>query len=214
MIRTGPLVAVCLLLAGCGEDPARAVRIVNRPAAPQGKTTFLPANTPSAQPPDLDFCPPRPESSGGTSTAAIEGPCAFQHRAPVTCESMRDDFIAAFTRPAKNGGTLVVYINVERYHGPGTYDATQVFVAAQGGQSVFRWSTDTARAVVAPDEKYVLLPETRLELEPVHTGCTTLITPDTNHQFQCADNQPQPAAYAAEIISGKLVCGSIRRTNE
>lgn len=222
-----PIPILCVALVSCGrDDPAKAVRIVKRPAV-AAKAAVRKARAPVAaptvtytqtvEPPKgaLDFCPPPPEDAAGPSRFAASGPCEFRHEGAVSCESIQDDFIVAMTRKAKNGGTIVIYLNVEFYHGPGTYDGAQLFVAAQGGTNILRWSNDEVRATVGPQEAYVVLPEAKLELEPLLMGCDALIGPGTNHQYQCRDRGDiMFPVDGAEVISGMLRCANLRKSTE
>ena len=121
---------------------------------------------------------------------------------------MVDDFYAALTRKAKDGATLVIYLNVENYHGPGSYDGGQLFLAVQKGTVIHRWSSDTVRATVGPGQAFVTLPATRLELEPTLTDCSILIGPASNYLFQCSGlgNPKEAIPDPDEVISGKLQC--------
>jgi hypothetical protein len=158
------------------------------------------------------FCPPPANDSQGPSSFEATGPCGFRHPEAVKCESLGDDFITAFTLKARNGAALVAYLNVEAYHGPGTYDGAQLFVAVQSATTIDRWSSESVHAVVGPGEAFVTLPETRLDEEPMLVDCTRLIGPSTNYQYQCGTRSySRPAGdSAAEIVSGKLQCANRR----
>jgi hypothetical protein len=196
-----------LLLAACGEDPARSVKIVSRQPAPV-TTVFTPPRGPDR---NLipEFCPP-PEDSPGPGSFVAKGPCEFQQRAPVSCEATGDDLIVAVPRKAKNGATLVIYLNVEHYRGPGVYDGAQIFVAVESGEIIYRWSSDEVRATVGPDEAFVALSRTQLDQEPVRVACSRLINSESNYTYQCAATA-DAIESAAEIVSGKLQCRG-RRT--
>lgn len=202
------LTGCCVLLAACSDDPARSVKILSRPPAP---VTTTEAPTPAAAAPDRnrlpDFCPP-PDDAPGPGSFRVGGPCAFRHRPRVSCQSLADDFIVAIPRKAKNGASLVVYLNVEHYSGPGDYDGAQLFVAVQSGTSIYRWSSDAVHAVVGAKEAFVTLPETRLDQEALRVQCSRLIGPESNYQYQCAASSEANLALdnAAEIASGTLVC--------
>ena len=213
----------CLATIGCSEDPARSVKIAARPkrtaAAPAApvSTTHTPKVSRPPRVPDPgwhpDFCPPPAEGSEGPSTFSVSGPCEFEHHGAVSCESVGDDFIVALTRKARNGATLVVYLNVEQYHGPGTYDGGQMFVAVEGGSTIYRWSSDAVKTTVGPGEAFAELHETRLEGEAMLLGCTSLIGPSTNYQYQCDSTRDAPLAIdkTVEIVSGKLQCAAVKK---
>lgn len=197
------LIAASLVTLGCSQDPAKSVKIINRPNQPASAITLpsqaskpngnpakriapspppagaiampsqaapsiggpakITALTPPPQPNGLmEFCPPPPEDSPGPSTVIVQGPCPFQQQGTFSCRDLVDDFYTALTRKAKNGATLVLYLNVENYHGHGgTYEGGQLFVAVQKGTVIHRWSSDTVRATVSPNESSVTLPTTR-----------------------------------------------------
>ena len=50
-------------------------------------------------------------------------------------EALGDDFYVSMTRKAARGATLMVYVNVEDYKGPGDYKRAQVFVGIQPSRS-------------------------------------------------------------------------------
>jgi len=219
---------------GCDEDPARSVKIIDRsPAAiaaaetpsaavasAAGAASTSSANTaavaataarPSAKPRSgwhPDACPPPPEESTGPSNLTVKGPCAFEHRAAVICEPLGDDFIVAVSRKAANGATLVMYMNVEKYAGPGNYDEAQMFVAVQDGQSMYRWSNENVRITIGAGEAFTVLPTTRLEAEPMLVDCKRVIGPNTNYQYDCGGetNEKTPLEATFEIVSGTLQC--------
>jgi hypothetical protein len=228
--------AFWLLTLACNEDPARSVKIISRPpqqplkvaetsaAAPEKKTAphsravrvaRRVETTGSATPginPVAEFCPPAAEDSNGPGSLAIAGPCTFEHRAEVKCESSPDDFIAGFVRKARRGATVAVYINVEHYHGPGSYDGTQMFVAVQSGAGIYRWSNDNVRATVSPGEAFLELPAARLDAEPMLINCSRLIGPESNYQYQCGGQAGGSVAFAAtpETVSGRLQCAQAK----
>ena len=205
------VVAACLCFAACGDDPARSVKIIGRAPAPAIRTVTVPAKSnPSAR---LEFCPPPSGESTGPSSLAVTGPCAFEVRTAGACESIGDDFIVALTRKAKLDASLVVYLNVEHYHGPGSYDGAQMFVAAQGAKTIYRWSSDTVQATVGRNEAFVLLPRTQLDGEPVHIDCSRLIGPSTNYQYQCDGMGEATISIdnAPEVVSGTLRCAGVKK---
>jgi hypothetical protein len=203
---------LCLVIAACSEDPARFVRIRTRDASPV-TTVYTPPSGPDRNM-IPEFCPP-PGDSAGPSSLVATGPCEFQHRAPASCESSPDDFIVAIPRKAKNGATLVIYLNVEKYRGPGVYDGAQLFLAVQSGSIIYRWSNDQVRATVGPDEAFVTLPRTQLDPEPVRVECSRLIGPASNYQYQCAGTSDVNLELenVVEIVHGKLACGQRTELN-
>ena len=147
-------------------------------------------------------CPPPPETSSGPSNFTVIGPCAFEHRAEVACEALDDDFLVTLTRKAAGGGTLMVFINVEHYKGPGDYTGAEIFVGLQDKANVFRWSSGSMNATVGKGEKFITMPETRLEWEPTFVNCTG---PMTNLQCQ-GRGAMSDFPHTTEVISGTLRC--------
>ena len=147
-------------------------------------------------------CPPPPEASSGPSSFTVAGPCAFEHRNAVACESLGDDFLVTLSRKAAAGVALMVYINVEHYKGPGDYTGAQIYVGLQDKINIYRWSSDTMNITVGSGEQSVTLPATTLEAEPLFVNCTG---PMTN--FQC-EGRGGAAEFqkTREIVSGTLRC--------
>ena len=114
------------------------------------------------------------------------------------------------SRQAKNGATLVIYLNVEHYHGPSVYEDVQLFIAVESGTIIYRWSNDPVHAVVGPDETFGVLAKTRLDPEPMRLECSRLIGPESNYTYQYAASSGANMTFdnAAEIVAGKLQCGN------
>jgi len=166
------LVIVCFALLGCDADPARSVKIVARPIPAADSTAGGGWGPEFAWRPEL--CPPPPEPSGGPSTLVATGACAFRQQGMMECTSTADDFILQMTRPAAREAKLLIYVNVEKYHGPGTYDGAEMLVGVQEGEQNFRWFSDALHVTVGPGEKFAELSPARLEALP--PGDETQIT--------------------------------------
>jgi hypothetical protein len=152
-------------------------------------------------------CPPPAEASRGPSTFKATGPCAFEHTGTFACEGLADDFYVSTTRKAANGATLTVYINVEKYHGPGDYTAAQMWIGVQDKTFIYRWSSDNLDITVGPGEAYAVLPSSKLDAEPVLVDCTG---PMTN--YQCSGRGESELFLAtAEVVSGTLRCDTADR---
>jgi hypothetical protein len=87
-------------------------------------------------------CPIPAEGTPGPSRFTAAGPCAFQHQGRFTCEALGDDYYISMTRKAAGGSTLMVYINVEYFRGPGEYKRAQMFLSVQDKKNIYRWSSD------------------------------------------------------------------------
>jgi hypothetical protein len=155
-------------------------------------------------------CPPPPEGASGPSSLAVTGPCAFRHRGAVSCEALVDDFYISVSRKAARGSTLMVYINVENYHGPGRYKDAQMFMSVQDRSSIYRWSNDAVEITVGPNEEFAVLPPTRLDAEPVLVDCTG---PMDN--FQCGGRRDVAAMMrTSHVASGTLRCDGAGKQGE
>ena len=96
---------------------------------------------------DLDGCRVAPERDRGASFSELTftGTCAFEHHGPATCHAAGDDYYAVLYRPLEDGNELELYINVEFYTGPGTYDRkVEVLALVRRGTSLYRWSNEQA----------------------------------------------------------------------
>jgi hypothetical protein len=86
----------------------------------------------------------------------------------MNCSTTTDDFYLEATRPAARNATLLVYVNVERYKGPGSYDKAEMLVGVRDAGYNFRWYSDMVRVTVSEGEKSVEIQPARLEpLPPV-----------------------------------------------
>jgi hypothetical protein len=147
-------------------------------------------------------CPPPSEDSPGPSTLKVTGPCAFEHRGTFSCEALHDDFYISASRKATGRASLMVYINVERYKGPGTYQGAEMFIGLQDATSINRWSSDQVSITIGPEEAYAVLPTTNLEAEPLLVDCSG---PQTN--YQCGGrSDTAPINGTFEVAAGTLQC--------
>jgi hypothetical protein len=88
----------------------------------------------------------------------------------VKCRAVADDFHTVILRQGPGEATVSVYLNIEFYKGPGSYDGGQMFLTVQNKGAYYHWGSDSVTTTVAPGLKYVDLPRTRLEAEPPNTG--------------------------------------------
>ena len=106
------------------------------------------------------------------------------------------------TRKAAQGPTLMLYINVERYHGAGEYKDAQMWVGVQGKKDIYRWSSDAVAITVGPNQAFAVLPTTRLDAEPLLVDCTGPID-----NYQCSGRGDlQELLATAEVVAGTLQC--------
>ncbi|HKC83612.1 MAG TPA: hypothetical protein VKD46_06410, partial [bacterium] len=91
---------------------------------------------------------------------------AFRQEGAMECTSTTDDFIVQMTRPAAGKAKLLIYVNVEKYHGPDSYDGAEMLVGVQDGEQNFRWFSDALHVTVAPGEKFVELASAGLQALP------------------------------------------------
>lgn len=208
--------AVSPAAARLAEAPPRAAGPVNetRAGRSSGTATRPPGTGASRSSAEVEpaaatdwrqpGCPPPPEAFPGPSDFTVAGPCAFKHRGAVACEALDDDFLVTLSRKAAGGATLMVYINVEQYHGPGDYRDAQIFLGLQDKFNIYRWSSDKLNITVGSGQESVTLPATSLEAEPLFTNCTGPIT-----NFQCEGRGfADEFLKSREVLSGTLQCGT------
>ena len=171
-------------------------------AAPPGGQTATVADVAGASEWRPAGCPPPAEGAQGQSRLVVSGPCAFRHQGAFNCERIHDDFYISMSRKAANGSTLMVFINVEKFNGPGDYKNAEMYLSVQDRSSIYRWSSQDVALTIGPGEAFAMLPTTRLEAEPVLVGCTG---PMTN--YQCSGRGELEALLGtAEVLSGKMHC--------
>ena len=188
-----------------GPSAARAAR--SSGTAARTPTTVASGASAQAEPAAaadwrLPGCPPPPETSSGPSNFTAAGPCTFTHRGAVACEALDDDFLVTMSRKAAGGLTLMVYINVEHYKGPGDYRDAQIFLGLQDKLNIYRWSSDKMNITVGSGQQSVTLPATTLDAEPWFTNCTGPM-----NNFQCQGrNFAADFLKTKEVVSGMLRC--------
>lgn len=166
------VVVACGSALACDPDPASELKIIPRPAATPGSVVSDSGGfvAPPAFSPEL--CNVLPETSKGSSTFVVKGPCTFDHGGDVKCSTAFDDFYTALLRKGPGDATVAIYFNIETVTAPrpGKYSGGQMFLTAQNGQAYYHWGSDSVTAIIGPGLKYVDVPETRLEAEPPNTG--------------------------------------------
>ncbi len=175
------LVLCAAVLAGCGGEAPKVIVLTSNPSAtpsiaPVGPIPLWKAGQ----------CPDPEPVPGQASNLAFSGMCTFSQTGALTCNAAADDFYLYTRRTLPNGLPLVFYINVESYHGPGTYnDNVQVLMTIQDGQGLYRWSDYHGAMTVAPGEK-----------------TATLLKP--------AVMQPEPGTPTSgtEFVRGMIGCGA------
>ena len=106
-------------------------------------------------------------------------------------------------RKAKNAAEVMLYVNVERYVGPGHYKApNDIFVSVKDGSTIYKWLSNTIQVTVGPGSKYVTLRDVRLDPELVLIGCTG---PQNNYQCDGRGDQPKHMETIT-IVSGTIYC--------
>lgn len=96
---------------------------------------------------DPAYCevPPEQERTASFSELEVAGTCRFVHHGAATCQARGDDFYAIVRRRLSDGNQLELYINVEFYTGPGTYDKkVEILALIKRGTSLYRWSNNQA----------------------------------------------------------------------
>ena len=146
-------VASILALHGC-KSRAEAEKKTAAQAASALVDDISPLDSASAQPFAAQQEPwdpascevlPEPDKSASFSDLTFTGTCMFHHRGPATCRARGDDYYIILRRKLADGSDAEVYINVEFYTGPGTYEKkTEILFLVRRGQSLYRWSTTDA----------------------------------------------------------------------
>lgn len=131
---------------------------------------------------DPAFCDTAPEKERGASFSelAVTGTCNFQFTGSALCNARGDDYYAILRRKLRDGNELSIYINVEYYTGPGTYDRkVEMLALVRRGQALYRWSNTQATVTVAESAMALELTPTILNAEPgtPTTGAITLAGP-------------------------------------
>jgi hypothetical protein len=83
------------------------------------------------------------------SDLAISGACTLQELDAVSCTIAIDDFYAVLHRTLGDGRDLYLTLNVETYHGPGSFHNAQLYVEVEGGGVLARWTNLDVKATVA-----------------------------------------------------------------
>jgi hypothetical protein len=133
----------------------------------------------------------------------VTGPCGFEHKGDAECEALADDFLVTVVRKGRRNAEVMLYVNVERYVGPGVYKApNDMFVGVKDGSTIYRWLSNDFEVTVNPGSKSITFRDVRLEPELPLLGCTG---PQTN--FQCDERGDDPKHMASlTIASGTIAC--------
>jgi hypothetical protein len=149
-------------------------------------------------------CPPPAVLGKGPSSVKVTGPCAFEHKGEAECEALGDDLMVIVERKAKKSAELILYVNVERYVGPGKYKApNDIYVSLKDGPKIYRWWSNRFEVTVGPESKYVTLAEVHLEPEMVLVGCTG---PQTNYQCDGRSDTETQHMQTSSTVSGTIYC--------
>jgi hypothetical protein len=105
-----------------------------------------------------------PQRGAGPSKVKVSGPCGFDHTGEADCEADGDDFYVMVTRKTKSGAEVMLFVNVERFVGPGRYKApNDIFVSLMDGNKIYRWWSNQSEVVVGAGSRYVTFTKTQLE---------------------------------------------------
>jgi len=155
-ILAGILLSAGVLLTACSSGGKTSDLLVVTPD-PKSHATAVPVEMHIS-------CDVLPEPSAQPSTAlTFSGACAFDHTSKAQCVVRVDDFYLYIDRKMANSDRLAAYINVEKYHGPGTYTKNSVvsLQVVHGGQ-LYIWEQNAATLTVAPDGRSVTVPSATL----------------------------------------------------
>lgn len=140
--------AMCALLVACGSGNAVS-------GAPSAQTTEAGSpNGPTGTPWRPEFCAPAaPGASGGSNQLSFSGTCAFVPDPPLECHVAADDFYVLMRQKLSSGWPILMYVTVEHYHGPGTYEnQVEIYVVVQDGPALYRWANLQGAMTVGPGE--------------------------------------------------------------
>lgn len=189
-----------LAIAACGATRVALLALVALAALAPPAYAAAPKKAPAWKP---AACPPVPEHGGGASNVKVTGPCAFEHKGDAECVADGDDMLVSIVRKTKSGAEVMLFVNVERYVGPGHYKApNDIFVSLMDGSTIYRWSTNEAEVTVGPESKSVTFKEARLEPELVLVGCTG---PQNNYQCDGRGDEPRHM-HSSSTVSGTAHC--------
>jgi hypothetical protein len=162
--RVGTCVVTAVLAAACAKDPAGSVKIALGGLIDGGVAHGAERTRRSWRP---SLCPPPTEPPApAASHLVLGGACAFEHGGPVHCDVRQDDLYVTLARPANEGAVVTLYVNVERYQGPGPYEAAEVQLTVRDRGALFRWASNGARVNVESGETGVRFDRVVLSPEP------------------------------------------------
>jgi len=197
--RTTPAIlalTVCLVAALGAMHSADAAT----PDAPKAAGKWVPPG-----------CPPLAEQGTGPSKIKVTGPCAFEHKGKADCDAEGDDMYLTVARKGRNGSEVMLFVNVERYVGPGEYKApNDVWVSLKTGDKIYRWWSNKLAVTVGPDSKYVTVNNALLDPELMLIGCTG---PQTNYQCDGRSIDETQHMQTATTVTGTIYCKFDKKKN-
>jgi hypothetical protein len=154
---------------GCGQDPARSMKIPRAAASAAAAPVTPAAAAVAATRPALHWsaamCEPAAAEPPGPSSVVGNGACAFEQHRGATCVLTDDDLLMKVTGPMANDGLFMMFVTVENF-GSRTRQQVEVVVGVENSQGLFRWTTHSAHATVGPDETFVTFAASRLTPVP------------------------------------------------
>lgn len=169
---------------------------------------FKPAHAADAAKPGADSawrpssCPPPAETTKGPSSLKVTGPCEFEHRGMAECEIEHDDYNANFSRNAKDGNDVYVFISVEHHITPGRYKDNEVKLSVREKSNIYRWQTEKAEVTVGPGLKFITVHDAQLEPEPMLVGCSGPLG-----NYNCSGRGENESMLKSTVtVSGTIYC--------
>lgn len=167
-----PALGVAALVA-CGSDTPSSDQLV---VTPDPSVTAQAATAPGFS------CTPDLQPVGTVSDVALAGPCTFDYLGGVRCSKHGGVFDASLAVPLDGGGAVSLDVKVRSFTGPGAYHrGAAVALALVQRATHDDWTTATATAVVAQDERSITIRPVAL---PAASGTT----------------------YGVETVRGVLTC--------
>jgi hypothetical protein len=187
MSKVLSILAIGLAVVSCKSksdkpSPAAVTSSLTEDLSPVDSASAIPL-APKQEPWSPKFCEPAPETEAGNNDLTVSGTCAFKQHVLASCRARGDDYYSIVRRKMVDGHELEIYLNLEFYTGPGTYEKkVEIIALMRRGLSLYRWSnmSTTATALLEGDEKetptVVKLVPTELKPEPgtMTTGTITL----------------------------------------
>jgi hypothetical protein len=192
----------CRRDAGKGKPPAEIASSLLGDLSPLDSASATPI-VGRQDPWDPAYCEPQPEKErrASFSELAVTGTCNFEYHDAAVCNARGDDFYAVVRRRLADGNELELYINVEYYTGPGTYDRKVEFLALlRRGTSLYRWSNNQATVTLGTGQGGLSTSDKMAEQAQGGVPTALQLAPTT------LNAEPGTPARGAMTLTGSIGC--------